>query len=176
MQLVCLCEPHLPPLAKVFAEPASEQPAELKHGKCVPVEGVPHLFDLLIRADQLQVADQADGGFEHQLVELVFRLRRETVDVGQMLASGDDAQALILLHETLQECFQSLILQPTRLPGAIRGRVLQGFDAVEHEQRFVLANEPGQPFTAFPRGTFHRVGVAEEGEGVVNEQVGRGLA
>ncbi len=56
----------------------------------MPVESVPHLFDLLIAADQLQVANHTHGRFEHELFKLVFLLRRKTVDIGEMFAAGDE--------------------------------------------------------------------------------------
>ncbi len=107
-----------------------------------------------------QVAQQVNRRLLHKPVELLLLGRRLVLDVLQVLAGGDEAQAGVVGGETLQERFEGLILEPPSL--RIVHRILQRLDAVQDEQRAMPADEPGQPFAAFPRAALGRVGVVEE--------------
>ncbi len=137
----------------------------------MPVESVPHLFDLLITADQLLVANHTHGRFEHELIKLVFLLRRKTVDIGEMFAAGDETQSVIVLIQTLRQRLKSVIFQLPGLARSIGWRILQGLNSIQDEQRSVPTNQPGQSLTTLPRCSFGRIRVAEECEGGIDEQV-----
>ena len=140
----------------------------------VPAGIAPGRLHLGLRADDLQVSQQVNRRLLHQFVELLLRGRRLVLDVLQVLAGRDNTESRVVGGQTLQERFERLILEPTGL--RVVQRILQGLDAVEDEQRAMPADEPRQPFAAFPRAALGGVGIAEERERLVNEQVGRGLA
>ncbi len=137
-----------------------KESAEQLQRQRVPAGILPRRLHLGFRADDLQVAQQGNRRLLHQLVELLLRGRRLVLDVLQVLAGGDDAQAGIVGGQTLQERFEGLILEPPGL--RIVHRILQRLDAVQDEQRAMPADEPGQPFAAFPRAALGRVGIVEE--------------
>ena len=116
---------------------------------------------------------ERDRRLLHQPVELLLLGRRLVLDVLQVLAGGDQAEAGIVGGQALQERLEGLILEPPGL--GIVHRILQRLDAVEDEQRAMPPDERGQPFTAFPRAAFGGVGVVEKRESFLDEQVGRGL-
>ncbi len=139
----------------------------------MPAGVFPSRLHLGFRADDLEVAQKVDRRLLHKLVELLLLGRRLVLDVLEVLAGGDEAQAGVVSGQTLQERFQGLILEPTSL--RVVERILQRLDAVEYEQRAMPADEPCQPFAALPRAALGGVGVVEEPERVLNEQVGRSL-
>ncbi len=139
----------------------------------MPAGILPGRLHLGFRADDLEVAQEVNRRLLHELVELLLLGRRQALDVLQVLAGGDEAQAGVVGRQTLQERFEGLILEPPGL--RIVQRILQRLDAVEDEQRAMPADEPGQPFAAFPRAALGGVRVVEELERLLNEQVGRSL-
>ena len=170
---VGLLELHLLVMTDVLVVGIGEESAEQLQRQRVPAGILPGRLHLGFRADDLQVAQEGDRRLLHQLVELLLLGRRLVLDVLQVLAGGDDAQAGIVGGQTLQERFEGLILEPPGL--RIVHRILQRLDAVEDEQRAMPADEPGQPFAALPRAALGGVGIVEELERLLNEQVGRGL-
>ena len=108
----------------------------------------------------LQVAQKGDRRFLHESVELLLGRCGLVLDVLQVLAGGDDAQARNVSDQRLQQRFQRRILEPAGL--RIADRILQRLDPVQDEQRAMLPDQSGQPFAAFPRGALGRVRVVEE--------------
>ena len=120
-----------------------------------------------------KVAQKGDRRFLHELVELLlgrvawFSMFFRCSRVVTMHNPGLSAA------RACKQCFQCLILEPPGL--RIADRILQRLDAVQDEQRAMLADQPGQPFAAFPWAALCRVGVVEELERLLDEQVGRRL-
>ena len=86
----------------------------------------------------------------HQLVELLLLGRRLALDVLEVLAGGDDAQAGIVGGQALQERFEGLILEPAAC-GSFE-RILQRLDAVEDEQRAMPADRARPAVRRVPTG------------------------
>ena len=65
------------------------------------------------------------------------------------ISSSDDAQAAIVGGEPLEQSGEALVLEHPVHRWA--GRVLQRLQAIEDEQRPLLANEPRQPLALLKR-------------------------
>ena len=104
---------------------------------------------------------------------MLLRSSRGSRCFGRCSRGGDDAQAGIVSSQTLQERFESLILEPAGL--RIADRILQRLDAVQNEQCLMPADEPRQPFAAFPWAALGRVRVVEKLERFLDKLVGRSL-
>src|SRR5688572_12376394 len=108
-----------------------------------------------------------------------FHLRRsglpERLQVRERIAGGDDAQAATGGSQAFQQRGDALILELARRGRG--GRVLQRLEAVEDENAAPLADDAGEPLAFLERAG--RAGserlvrvVAEEGEGLLEKQVG----
>ena len=138
-------------MSRVAGIRLGDESAEQLQRQRVPAGILPGRLHLGFGADDLQVAQQVNRRLLHELVELLLLGRRLVLDVLQVLAGGDDAQAGIVGGQTLQERFEGLILEPAGL--RIVQRILQRLDAVQDEQRAMLGGRAQPAVRRVPMGS-----------------------
>ena len=172
-QVVYLLQPDGVALADVAAFGREQVAPEQNEAQGVAGVVLGRLLQVGVAADDLKFAQQADGDFLRQFLQIVLRCGAVggTTEFAEGLAAGDEAEAGIALGQGGEQVAQVGIGELSGL-GMIE-RVLERLKAIQHQQAAVGLHELCQARALAGPG---RGVVAEEGERSVEEGVHAGHA